>query len=462
MTGRADLSADSGSGSTPRNGAESIGTDTAASPMPASCWVIRPPKEWPMTAGWSCRAAMTSAMCSVTCPTLLPAKTSGFARASATVPGSSGQPGATVAWPFSSKNDRHGCQLEASIHSPCTKTTGCRPEAFAWPTSRVSLMVRLTGVPPFEMEAKPAGPHDRRITGGWTVLLSFILTDSEPEVDVPEDTTSGSGLSWRTMCSLEPTRIRSCGCDGHGYCWSVRQSPEDDVGVQVARLGAEVRQRADELADGLVARIRAAVPAYRTDAVISAGELRRVCLDNIDFVFGPIGRTPAVASPESRENGRQRAKGGVPLTAVMEAYRVAARYLWDCLAETAARQSVSAEVTLRAAAEMWLVQDTFTQEMADGYREEITSQVLGQEQERSALVEALLEGRLADASLWDAADILRLPLRGPYVVIAAQAPGIGRLALPRVQAALQSIGVISAWRLLHDAEVGIAWLPGPP
>src|ERR1035438_7985854 len=66
MTGRADRSADSGSGSTPRNGAESIGTVTAASPRPASCWVIRPPKEWPMTAGWCCRAEMTSAMWLVT------------------------------------------------------------------------------------------------------------------------------------------------------------------------------------------------------------------------------------------------------------------------------------------------------------------------------------------------------------------------------------------------------------
>src|ERR1700730_3516420 len=56
MTGMADRRADSGSGSTPRKGAESIGTDTVASPLPASCWVIRPPKEWPMTAGLCCRA----------------------------------------------------------------------------------------------------------------------------------------------------------------------------------------------------------------------------------------------------------------------------------------------------------------------------------------------------------------------------------------------------------------------
>ena len=246
-----------------------------------------------------------------------------------------------------------------------------------------------------------------------------------------------------------------------GYYWPVEQSSQDAVGAQVALLGAQIRERADELADGMVARIRAAVPVYRTDAVVGTEELRRTCLDNIGFVFGPIGRTPAVTSPESRENGRQRAKSGVPLTAVMAAYRVAARYLWDCLAETAARSSMPAEVTLRAASEMWLVLDTFTQEMAEGYREEITSQALSKEQERSALVQALLEGRLAEANLWDAADILQIPLRGCYVVIAAQVPDTGRHALPRVEAALKLIGVISAWRLQHDVEVGIAWLPSP-
>jgi PucR C-terminal helix-turn-helix domain/GGDEF-like domain len=241
----------------------------------------------------------------------------------------------------------------------------------------------------------------------------------------------------------------------------VEQSPPDDAGAALALLGAELRERADELADGMAALIRAAVPVYGTASVISDEELRRTCRDNIGFVFGPIGRAPAVASPESRENGRRRARAGVPLTAVMAAYRVAARYLWDCLAGTAARSEVSAGVTLRAASEMWLALDTFTQEMADGYREEVTFQVLGQEEERSAVVQALLEGRLDEANLWEAADTLRIPLRGSYVVIAAQVPGPGRHALPQAEAALKRIGVISAWRLLHDAEVGIAWLPGP-
>lgn len=235
----------------------------------------------------------------------------------------------------------------------------------------------------------------------------------------------------------------------------------DDVNAALALLGAELRERADELADEMAARIKEAVPVYGTGTVISDEELRRTCRDNVGFVFRPVGRAPAAASPESRENGRRRAQAGVPLAAVMAAYRVAARYLWECLAGAAARSAVPAGVTLRAASDMWLALDTFTQEMADGYREEITFQVLSQEEERSAVVQALLEGRLDEGNLWEAADILRIPLQGTYVVIAAQAPGPGRHALPQAAAALRRIGVISAWRLLHDAEVGIAWLPGP-
>ena len=215
----------------------------------------------------------------------------------------------------------------------------------------------------------------------------------------------------------------------------------DAVGAQVALLGARMLERAGELADEMVERIRAAVPVYRSDAVITAAELRRTCLENIDFVFAPMGRAPARSSPESRDNGRRRAQAGVPLTSVMEAYRVSARFLWERLAEPAATGEVAPEAALRAASEMWLVLDTFTQEMAEGYREEITVQALRREAERSAVMQALLEGRLDEANVYEAADILRLPTQGPYVVIAAQVPDVARHALPRVQDALRPLGV---------------------
>jgi hypothetical protein len=234
----------------------------------------------------------------------------------------------------------------------------------------------------------------------------------------------------------------------------------DPIGAQVALFGARMLQRADELTDEMVEQIKAAVPVYRSEAAITTAELRRTCLENIDFVFRPMGHAQALSSPESRDNGRRRAQAGVPLTSVMEAYRVCARFLWDRMAESVGTGEVEAEAALRAASEMWLVLDTFTQEMADGYREEITAQTLKREAERSAVVQALLEGRLDDADVLEAADILRLPAQGPFVVIAAEVPGAGRRALARVEDVLRPLGMASAWRLLHDVEVGIARLPG--
>jgi DNA-binding PucR family transcriptional regulator len=71
------------------------------------------------------------------------------------------------------------------------------------------------------------------------------------------------------------------------------------------------------------------------------------------------------------------------------------------------------------------------------------------------LIDGLLHGRvIEESSLWEAADYLRLPSTGPYVVIAAEANGDGE-ALPRIESKLRSLDVFSAWSLLPDIQVGI-------
>jgi hypothetical protein len=74
-----------------------MATDAAARPRPAMIWVRSPPNEWPMTTGLMVNLWMTSSKWSATWPTVLPAKTSGWALASSTVSGSSGHPGITGA-----------------------------------------------------------------------------------------------------------------------------------------------------------------------------------------------------------------------------------------------------------------------------------------------------------------------------------------------------------------------------
>ena len=85
--------------------------------------------------------------------------------------------------------------------------------------------------------------------------------------------------------------------------------------------------------------------------------------------------------------------------------------------------------------------------------------MLADEAERAALTEALLEGRVFDdRTVWDIAQLLRLPQRGPYVVIAADVPTVGKQPLRGIASILTSVDVSSAWRLLPDLQIGIAYI----
>ena len=91
-----------------------------------------------------------------------------------------------------------------------------------------------------------------------------------------------------------------------------------------------------------------------------------------------------------------------------------------------------------------------------GYRDEQKRQLLAEGSQRSSLVDALLEGRaFDDCSLREVAGHLRLPINGPFVVIAAQTPTVGDEPLPEIESKLRSLDIFSAWRLLPDVQVGI-------
>ena len=92
-----------------------------------------------------------------------------------------------------------------------------------------------------------------------------------------------------------------------------------------------------------------------------------------------------------------------------------------------------------------------------GYRDEQKRQLLGETSQRPFLIDSVLEGRILDRwSLWEVASCLRLPVNGPFVVIAAEVPSVGSEALPEIESKLRSRDVYSAWRLQPDLQVGIA------
>lgn len=235
-------------------------------------------------------------------------------------------------------------------------------------------------------------------------------------------------------------------------------SAETQVPVSVRDIAALLLKRADELADEMTVAIQTAVAPYQ-QGVVEHKTLRAASMMNIRAILEGLGRFDATTSFESRENGRARAAAGVPLTMVLEAYRVGARFIWEQVASTARTSGASSDVVLRVGSEMWRVLDTYSQELAEGYREEAAAQALSAEQQRSALFQSLFEGHLAATNPWEAAQLLRLPQNVPLVVVAGEVPTIGRHALPRAEYILRDVGLFSIWRLLPDIEVGVVALP---
>jgi hypothetical protein len=248
-----------------------------------------------------------------------------------------------------------------------------------------------------------------------------------------------------------PTRrSRLFSVNGHGV--------RADIDGQVGRIASALASRVDELAQSVASAVRAEVDFYKSTGVVTNDELLGSCTDNLQFALkclesaGDFDTSPAVAT------GSKRAAAGVPLSAVMDAYRIASHHLWDAVVQIATTQpGFTRDVLIRATTRIWHIQDTYTDAMTSAYRQQITHQVLEDEAERAALTEALLDGRnLTDYTVWEVAQLLRLPISGPYMVIAATCPALGKQALPGITAKLRSADIFSAWRLLPDIQVGIA------
>ena len=232
----------------------------------------------------------------------------------------------------------------------------------------------------------------------------------------------------------------------------------------VGRLGSAMLARADEIGTAMADLISRTVDFYdATSAIVSGTELRRSCIANTRYVFAALAGAGEADVSVAEETGVRRAAAAVPLPGVMAAYRVGFRHLWETtLAEARRLGDVSTDAILESMAQIMIAQDRFTQAMTDAYRRQATALILGQEEERSALVEAVLFGQITDTrSLWDAADILRLPTAGPFVVVNAEVPEIGRSGIPEIATKLDARDIKSAWRLLPESHVGIVHLRRP-
>jgi len=226
----------------------------------------------------------------------------------------------------------------------------------------------------------------------------------------------------------------------------------------IGRIAARTRAAMPELVDRAVAHIRRKIPYYDGTDLVSMDDLRESVESNIEFVLtGLLGGATDLSAPV--RTGRRRATQGASLVEMQSAYRVGFAEAWTALVRTVRTEApVSDGVVADLAAAIFELQGSYTDAAIDAYRDESQMLLRARERERAVLVGAILTGSAAEGTLWEAAQALRLPLDGSFLVVAAEA-ALGQDPMPRAETALAVLDVSSVWRLEADLLVGLLALP---
>lgn len=265
-----------------------------------------------------------------------------------------------------------------------------------------------------------------------------------------------------------PSAATSWPADAGRSATALGPDPDTTLRADVALLAPLLADRRDELAEAMAHGFMGAVSAYHLRPARKA--IHRDYRAHLDAVTW-ASRLPARRQAETVRTvaaayGRAGADQGTPLAMLVEFYRVGLRVLWEVALQVRGGQEVTTDELAGAVWTVSRLQDVWVQTMTGAYHKESREIIVSRERERSALVGALLDGRIDDpAELWDAAETLRLPHDSRFVVVAAESLLVGQQdKIQLVENRLGRAGLPSAWRLLPDGQAvvaGIAAVGGP-
>jgi hypothetical protein len=150
----------------------------------------------------------------------------------------------------------------------------------------------------------------------------------------------------------------------------------------------------------------------------------------------------------ARAAGTLKAEQGIPLAALLHAFRLAGRFIWDRLLDAARVEGCEADL-LPVASDVWLVIDEFSSAAADAYRTVVEERTRQDAELRRGLLTGLLDGSAAGARGAEVLRLLGLDGLGPLVVVHTE--GVRPKAAERLRAA----GVTGVWLQQVHAWVGL-------
>ena len=224
---------------------------------------------------------------------------------------------------------------------------------------------------------------------------------------------------------------------------------------RVPQLAAGLALDVPVLTERLYQLILASQDAYRRLDPELLADVRRSCQDNICEILGSLAQQRPPSTDAPFETARRRADMGVPLGAVLHAYRLGYRVIWEALLAHARLQGdISTDELAEMGGALWDSIDAFSEVVHAAYRDALVDRARQSEQQRVSLFDALLEGRVEEwAVVGDGARVLDLPAAGLFVAVSGDGNG-----LARAEQALRRDGLRSVWRARADEYVGVVAL----
>lgn len=219
-------------------------------------------------------------------------------------------------------------------------------------------------------------------------------------------------------------------------------------------------EQSAEICDQVVRLIIAQEPTYQPQGLVPRTLLVQSVNANVRRILLALSGAEFTDQQElaaARTTGRQRAQQGVPLEAVLRAYRLADQVLMHTMLEEVHTLTQGDVATfLDVITGVLKVIDRQSEAVVAGYRETEAELLRRDDQRQQAMFDALLEGRGSDPALAQhAVAALGLPLEGPYVVTVSVFDVAPHRSLSATRDACAAYLYRAAWRIRADREIGI-------
>lgn len=231
----------------------------------------------------------------------------------------------------------------------------------------------------------------------------------------------------------------------------------------IQRVAASLLGSTEVLTDEMVRRVVSEDPFFAQASLRSHEHVRADVKENLGQILRGLAGIEPLDFDLARTLARRRAEQGVPVAAMLHAYRVAAQVLWDHHLEAGHLLGMSAEFELDqildGAAKLWELTNTYCSVISQTYDDIGTERARRSERARMLLLDALFEGRVEDLPpRVEMARLLDLPERQPFVVVVAEVRSAGEEVLPRIDQVLRHAGRHSTWRVTRHRKIGVVAL----